>query len=227
MAAAHKSSSYKPVDAPNPFREGQDKAYADILLDKTREARWWRLTGAGCIALFAVSIVISYATLRAQKTVPVLVNVMPSGEAQYLGEVRQNGTTAVPEAAIQYQVRRFIANLRSVSTDRQVLYNNVDECYAMITSTYEPVMTRSLRSASPFELVGKLRRSVEVESILKITGNSYQIDWAETVIEQTGSPKHTRFRALVTVRLLPATDTSIKKNPLGIYIENCEMTELR
>jgi type IV secretion system protein VirB5 len=227
MAATHKSSSYKPVDAPNPFREGQDKAYADILLDKMKEARWWRLTGAGCLALFAASIVISYATLRAQKTVPVLVNVMPSGEAQYLGEVRQNGAAAAPEAAIQYQARKFVTNLRSVSTDRQVLYNNIDECYAMITSSYEPVLTRSLRSASPFDLVGKLRRSIEVESVLKITGNSYQIDWTETVTEQAGSPKHARFRALVTVRLLPVTDASIKKNPLGIYVENFEMTELK
>jgi type IV secretion system protein VirB5 len=139
MAATHKSASYKPIDAPNPFREGQDKAYADILQDKVRETRWWRLTGAGCLALFALSIALFYYALNLQKTVPVLVNVMPSGEAQYLGEVRANAGVQVPEAAIQYQVRKFVSNLRSISTDRQVVYNNIDECYAMITSGYEPV----------------------------------------------------------------------------------------
>jgi type IV secretory pathway TrbF-like protein len=34
------------------------------------------------------------------------------------------------------------------------------------------------------------------------------------------------MRALVTVKLLPVTDAAVRKNPLGIYIENCEMTEL-
>jgi type IV secretory pathway TrbF-like protein len=66
-----------------------------------------------------------------------------------------------------------------------------------------------------------------VESVIKITASSYQIDWIEHVIEQTGSPRNARFRALVTIKLLPVTDGTIKKNPLGIYIENFEMTELR
>jgi type IV secretion system protein VirB5 len=227
MPPPHKSALYKPIDLPNPFREGQDKAYADILLDKQKEMKWWRgVIGVGFLALFSASLCFNIYAVNLQKTVPVLVNVMPSGEAQYLGEVRQNAALAVPEAAIQWQVRKFVANLRSVSTDPQVLYNNIDECYAMITNRFEPVMTRSLRSASPFDLVGKTRRSVEVESILKITGSSYQIDWIETSIDGQASRKTARMRALVTVALLPVNENTIKKNPLGIYIENYEVTQL-
>jgi type IV secretion system protein VirB5 len=151
---------------------------------------------------------------------------MPSGEAAYLGEVRQTGgALQVPESAVLYQVRKFIANLRSVSTDAQVLYNNIDECYSMVTTTYEPIMTRMLRSASPFDLVGKLRRTVEIESAIKVTGSSYQVDWLETAIE-TGSQKRQRMRALITVKILPTDNNIIKKNPLGIFIDNCELTEL-
>ncbi|MDR2133598.1 MAG: hypothetical protein LBP27_00720 [Treponema sp.] len=226
MPALHKSAVYKPVEIENPFRKGQDKAYADILLDKMRETKWWRVVGAGSLVLHLVSLGYFIYAVNLQKTVPVLVNVMPSGEAQYLGEVRQNEAVQIPEPAIQFQVRKFIGNLRSVSTDAEVLYNNIDECYAMVTSGYAPVMTRFLRSASPFELVGKTRRTVEVESVLKITGTSYQIDWTETSVGGSGIRNAARMRAIVTVKLLPATDTSIKRNPLGIYIENCEMTEL-
>jgi type IV secretion system protein VirB5 len=223
----HKSALYKPVEIPNPFREGQDKAYADILLDKQKEMKWWRgVIGGGFLVLFLISIFFNIYAVSLQKTVPVLVNVMPSGESQYLGEVRQNAALAVPEAAIQFQVRKFITNLRSVSTDAQVVYNNIDECYAMVTNKYEPIMTRSLRNASPFDLVGKTRRQVEVESVLKITGSSYQIDWIESSIDNQASRKTARMRALVTVVLLPVSDATIKKNPLGIYIENCEVTQL-
>jgi type IV secretion system protein VirB5 len=227
MPSLHKSAAYKPLDVPNPFREGQDKAYADILQDKMKETRWWRgIVGAGVLILSFVNFCFFVYAVRQQKTVPVLINVMPSGESQYLGEVRQSGVLQVPEAAILFQVRKFITNLRSISTDYQVVYNNIDECYVMITSAYAPILTRMLRDSSPFDLVGKVRRTVEVESALNITARSYQIDWIEATIDSSSSRKTARMRALVTIQLIPATDATIKKNPLGIYIENCEMTEL-
>ena len=227
MSAIHKSTTYKPAEIPNPFREGQDKAYADILLDKMKEMKWWRgVVGTGILAVSVINFIFFVYAVSLQKTVPVLVNVMPSGESAYLGEVRQTGTLQVPEAAVLYQVRKFITNIRSVSTDPQVLYNNIDECYAMVTGSYEPVMTRMLRSASPFNLVGKIRRTVEIESALKTTGSSYQIDWTETSIETGGNQKKQKMRALVTVKMLPAGSDVIRKNPLGIFIDNCEWTEL-
>ena len=226
MPAPHKNTVYKTLDIPNPFKEGQDKAYADILMDKMKETSRWRLTAFGSLILFAVSLGISAHAVSLQRTVPVLINVMPSGETQYLGEVRQTGALQVPEAAILYQVRRFITNLRSISTDYQVLYNNIDDCYAMVTQGYAQIMTRMLRESSPFDLVGRVRRTVEIESALRITGRSYQIDWTETVIDGSASRRVTRMRAVVTVLLIPPTDQTIRRNPLGIYIENAEMTEL-
>jgi type IV secretion system protein VirB5 len=223
----HKNTTYKLPDIPNPMRTGQDKAYADILKDKMDEMRWWRgFVGIGILVLFAISLVFFVSVLNRQQTVPVLVNVMPNGEAQYLGEVRQQGARQVPEASIQYQVRLFITNLRSVSTDAQVLYDNIDLLYAMVTTSYNPIMTRFLRDASPFTLVGKTRRTVEIESLLRITTNSYQVDWIESTVDNAAARTSRRMRALVTTTLLPTTDDTIKRNPLGIYIDNCEMTEL-
>jgi type IV secretion system protein VirB5 len=227
MASIHKNTTYKPLEISNPFRDGQDKAYADLLQDALNDKQFWKkFVGGGSLFLFFLSLCFSCYALSQQKTVPVLINVMPSGETQYLGEVRQSGTVQVPEAAIQYQARRFITNLRSVSTDAQVLYNNIDECYAMITGSYEPVMTRFLRDASPFNLVGKIRRTVEIESVLKPTSSSYQIDWVEVTMDTSGARTSVKMRALVTIKLLPAREETIKKNPLGIYIDNCEMTEV-
>jgi type IV secretion system protein VirB5 len=226
MPAPHKKTVYKALDLENPFREGQDRAYADLLWENKRELRWWRgIVGPGSLILFFISFCFNMCQTMQQKTVPVLVNVMPSGESQYLGEVRQ-GSMQVPEAAIHWQVRKFISNLRTVSTDYQVVYNNIDDCYTMVTASYQQIMTRQLREHSPFELVGKLRRTVEIESVLNVTARSYQVNWAETTVDTSSTRKIARMRAVVTVRLIPPTDETIKKNPLGIYIENCEMTEL-
>ena len=227
MPPVHKSTTYKDAPAPNPFLEGQDKAFGDILLFTQKEMKWWRnIVGPGSLILFLISVCFFVYTISLQRTVPVLINVMPNGEAAFLGEVRQNAPPQIPESAILYQARKFISNLRSISTDPQVLYNNIEECYAMVTSSYEPVMTRALRASSPFNLVGKMRRSVEIESVLKITNNSYQVDWIETSLDVGGTPKKSRMRSLITIKVLPTNENTIKKNPLGIYIDNCEITEL-
>jgi len=226
MASTHKKTDYKLPDIPNPFLAGQDKAYGEILADKMKEVKLLRRTLFVNIGLFIIALILFFTAINQQKTVPVLINVMPSGETQYLGEVRQNANIQVPEAAVVYQVRTFVTNIRSISTDYQILYQNIDDCFHMVTSQYSPIMRQMLLSNSPFELVGKQRRSVDIESVLNITGRSYQINWSETVIESSNSPKTKKYRAVVTVRFITPTDVTIKRNPLGIYIENFEMTEL-
>jgi len=224
--SVHKKPVYKPIDAPNPFLNESDKAYAEILADKMKEAQKWRQTTFAHVGLFFIALILFFVALSRQQTIPVLVNVMPSGESQYIGEVRQNGSFNVPDAAIHYQIRTFVHNLRSVSTDYQVVYSNIEDCFQMVTSSYSPLMRSMLLAASPFELVGKMRRTVEIESVLHVTGRSYQINWTENVIESQSSPKNSKMRAVVTIRLVVPTDATIKRNPLGIYIENFEMTEL-
>jgi len=226
MPATHKSSLYKPLDVPNPFKEGGDKAYADLLQNEINEKTWWRRIGTFSLLMFLINFCFFIYAVNQQKTVPVLVNVMPSGESQYLGEVRQNGELQIPEAAILYQIRKFIFNLRSISIDYQVLYDNIDECFSMATSGFSPVLRTMILNNNPFELVGKTRRTVSVESVLHITARSYQINWIENTLDTSSSQKPVKMRAVVTIQLITPNDTTIRKNPLGIYIENCEMTEL-
>ena len=226
MPAQHKPTVYKPHDIANPLLQGQDQAYSYLFEnEKKRSDFFMRVTGIGSLALFAAALALFYLSISRQQVIPVMVNVLPSGEASYLGEVKQ-GEFQVPEAAIFYQVRKFIANLRTIPTDPYVLNSNILECYAMITSSYEAVFTSNLRANSPFPMVGKVRRSVEIETAIHITGNSYQIDWIESTFESGGNPARSRMRALVTVRLITPDPSFIKSNPLGIFIEACEWTRI-
>jgi type IV secretory pathway TrbF-like protein len=67
---------------------------------------------------------------------------------------------------------------------------------------------------------------VEIETVIKITGSSYQIDWFETVSETSGRRDTVRMRALITIKLLPVTDETVKVNPLGIYVDALEITRI-
>jgi len=225
MPAQHKKTVYQPLDIKNPFKDGEG-AYADILADRIKEAQTWRKSTLVNAVLFIIALILFWYAISRQQVIPVLINVMPSGESQYLGEVRQTGSIQVPEASIHYQIRAFISNYRTVSTDYQVVYNNIDNCFFMVTQNYSPIFRQMLLDNSPFALVGKIRRTVEIESILLITGRSYNVNWTETVYDASANLTTAKMRAVVTIRLVTPTDATIKRNPLGIYIENFEMTEL-
>ena len=229
MPAKHKSTVYAPLKVKNPFSLGGDRAFADLYLAERRRADLFlRVFGFGSLGLFACALAILYYAVSLQRHVPFLVNVMPSGEASYLGEVRQAGQFQVPEAAIFYQVRKFISNVRSIPSDPYVLSNNITECYQMATSAYGPALDRILRANSPFPLVGKIRRTVEIESTLRVTGSSYQVDWVESSVEPGGSPVSRKMRGLVTLAFI-APDPSrdwIRTNPLGIFVDACDWTEI-
>jgi type IV secretion system protein VirB5 len=227
MPATHKSITYKSGDAPNPFQKGGERAYTDLFFEAQKRARFLLFVIApGSLLCFAISLALFNVSISRQQKIPILLNVMPSGEAAYLGEVREAGEIRVPEAAIFYQLRKFITNYRSISIDYQVLFNNIKECYSMISGSYEPIFTRVLDANNPFPLLGRVRRGVEIESILRITGDSYQVDWIETSIEGGNTPASRKMRALLTVRIIPPDPSFIKTNPLGIFIEAFEWTEL-
>lgn len=226
MPAPHKPTTYKPPPVSHPLHQGQDKAFSYLLENEIKSKKWWQFfVGIGSLSFFAAALALFYISLTRQDIIPVLVNVLPTGESAYIGEVRQ-AQFQVPEAAIFYQVRKFIINIRTIPVDPYVLNTNINECYAMITSSYEQIFTPNLRANSPFPLLGKIRRSIEIESTLRITGNSYQVDWTESTFESGGNPSRVKMRALVTVRLITPDPSFIKDNPLGIFIEACEMTQI-
>jgi len=227
MPAQHKATNYKPQNVKNPYLDGKGKAYGDILEKAQKKSQFLLYIITPCsLGLFAITLLLFFHAISLQATVPVLVNVMPTGEAAFLGEVRHTGEVAVPEAAIVFQVRTFITNMRSIPADAQVLYSNINQSYAMVTSAHEPHMTRHLRANSPFPLVGSVRRTVEKESIIRVTGNSYQADWTEVSVSQGGSPTRRRMRGLITIILIPPQPSFIRYNPLGIFIDAFEWTEL-
>jgi len=226
MPATHKRQFFKALEIKNPFHEGQDRAFGDLLYDKIKEAQLWRRLTLIIIGLSVINLIFFIVSVNQQKTVPVLVNVMPSGESQYLGEVRQGSGIQVTDASIHFQIRSFITKLRTVSTDYQVVYDNIDDCFIMVTADYQNILRQKLFDDSPFVLVYRIRRTIDIESILHITGRSYNVNWTEYIIDTQNNQRTVRMRAVITIRLIQPTDATIRRNPLGIYIENFEMTEL-
>jgi type IV secretory pathway TrbF-like protein len=225
MASLHKSTTYTPLALNNPF-EAQDKKYGDLLLNAQKEKRVYQVIALVCLVFTGLAICGLFYGVSLQKNIPYLVNVMPTGESRYLGEVRYTGDLQVPESAVQFQVKTFLTYLRTVPGDYDMLYRDITLCYNMVTSECEKKMTRELTENSPFKVSKSgTRKTLQIESILKLTNGTYQLDWIESTTAG-GQVKRERLRGLFTVKLLAPTEKNIQTNPLGIYIDNYDITTL-
>jgi type IV secretory pathway TrbF-like protein len=225
VASLHKPTTYAPLALNNPF-EARDRRYGELLLNERKEKNLYRIIALVCLGFTGLSIVGLFYGVSLQKNIPYLVNVMPTGESQYLGEVRRNGSLEIPEAAVQFQVRTFLTYLRSIPGDREMLYRDITLCYSMVTAECEKKMTRELTGDSPFKASRDgIKRTLQIESVLKLTNGTYQLDWTEST-SSGGQTSRSRLRGLFTVKLLAPTDKNRQANPLGIYIDNYDITAL-
>jgi type IV secretion system protein VirB5 len=226
---AKKVEKYKVLTIDNPFGKA-DVVYTDIIEDARREKRRWQNVGLFSLVFFLASFYVMYRAVNLQQTVPVLITMSEWGEATYKGAVNIESSKLreIPETAIQYQVRDFITKLRTIPLDGEVLYRDIAQCYEMVTAACEKKMTRALRDEDPFGAAGKRKRNVTIESVLKLSSSTYQVDWieAESVVGSTSSVSY-RVRGVVTIELLIPSEEKRVNNPLGIYIADYDITVLK
>jgi type IV secretion system protein VirB5 len=223
MGSLRKSTVYKPLPLKNPF-EAAGGVYHDLLKEAKDDKKKWQSAAFVSLGFVVCCIGILVYAVSMRKTVPVLVAVAQWGEAQYLGEVKASSSMRVPETAIQYQIRDFITDLRGIPGDSDILYRDITRCYDMVTAKGEKKMTSELRAADPFKDVGRIKRSVTIETILRLSTGTYQADWIES---SSGTDSRTiHYRGLFTVKLLEPPEKKRVSNPLGIYIDDYDMTEL-
>jgi hypothetical protein len=75
------------------------------------------------------------------------------------------------------------------------------------------------RSNSPFEKAKTTTVAIEVNNIVALSNQSYQIDWTEFERDRKGKETgERRFRGIATVTLTPPQDEqTIRLNPIGLY----------
>lgn len=184
------------------------------------------IAGAG----FALSLIVMVWAINLPKTVPVLVSINDFGEAKYIGEVNRINYSGikVPEVAIEYQIRKFVTNKFTIPGDAEVLRNNLKECYSCLTRDTSSKLSAELKEHNPLHDVRDMRKKVDIESVLKTTKNTYQVDFTITKSAPNDMNKMTvRMRGLITMVLLEPHDDDKILNPLGIYFSAYDFTELK
>lgn len=204
--------------------------YEKLEKENKKTENKWKFFAYISIGGFVAALLVMIWALNLPKSVPILVSLSDFGEAKYIGEVNRinyNGVK-VPEIAIEYQIRKFVTNKYTVPGDAEVLRNNLIDCYSCLTIETSNKFGSELKEHNPLKDVQIFRRKVDVESVLKTSKNSYQVDFFITQTNPyNGNKIVTRMRGLLTMNLLEPQDDDKILNPLGIYFSTYDFTEIK
>jgi type IV secretory pathway TrbF-like protein len=157
------------------------------------------------------------------KAVPHIIEVDRLGAATYHGPVGQSDYVPT-EAVITYHLRRFIEDTREISSDLAVLKKNWLDAYLLLTPRGGNMLSAFVQKPEndPFRRAQDERVTIEILSVVRAAGDTWQLDWRESSWDKGGSPlgEPVIWRAMLrTVVATPKTAEAMQKNPIGLYVD--------
>jgi type IV secretion system protein VirB5 len=191
-----------------------------------KAATAWRFVGITGMLMAVVGF--SYALFQSTqvKLVPYIVEVDRLGTAVTAGFPQQ--IEYADPRVVRATLGTFVSNFRSVTPDAVVQKQYIDRTYALLR-TSDPATEKInawFRGNSPFEKAKTATVAIEVNNVVPLSNQSYQIDWTEYERDRKGKETAVRrFRGIATVTLTPPQDEGvIRLNPIGLYLRDFEWT---
>jgi type IV secretion system protein VirB5 len=184
--------------------------------------RAWRLTAILALSCAVMSIAGVVFLASQNRLVPYVVVVDKLGSA--VAVRRADVATAPDERVIRAQLARWIQSVRSVYTDAGAERTVIQDAYAMVNQhgPANKALNEFFKTHQPFERAKSETVGIEVASVLPITGNTWRVEWTETVRGRDGSVvSQTTQQASITISINPPKDeATILLNPMGIYVDS-------
>ena len=115
---------------------------------------------------------------------------------------------------------KFIRELRSVSSDPQIVQANIDRLYNRVTGNAADQVTDYIRETDPRNRLKNETVTIKIASILPLSDQTYQIDFRETVWTKSLRIKSdTHYRCIASFEIYtPRTNKQALYNPIGLYV---------
>ena len=210
-------------DADTPYRRARQEWDARMG-SAVVAAHHWRLASFSSLGLVLVAIGGMIYLGAKPKAVPHIIQIDAIGAPAYLGPVGRAASQYVPtDATIKYHLRRFLEDTRTLSSDSAVLRKNWLEAYTLVTPRGANMLSAyvSKPENDPFKRAASERVTTEVAAMVRVSAETWQIDWRETGWDKSGAPTASvvwrgMFRVLIET---PKTEDAMTKNPIGLYID--------
>ena len=207
------------ADTPQPATPYQAAAQVwDERIGSARvQARNWRTMAFGSLALaagFSAALVWQSAN---GSIVPWVVQVDRLGQAQAVAPAVGDYQPNDPQIA--FYLAHFIEQVRSIPADPVIVRQNWLRAYDFATQGGALALNDYARANDPFAKVGKQQVSVDVSSVIRASPVSFRIAWVERRYQDGSLASTERWSAILTIVVQAPRDAdTLRKNPLGIYI---------
>jgi len=162
----------------------------------------------GAVLLAMVGLVV---LARQPKPIPHIIEVDHLGAAVYRGAVTQAAADySPPESVIKYELRRFLEDTRTVSWDLLIDKRNWIDAFALVTAHAGYTLSAYVQAPEndPAKRAEDVRVAIELLSAVRISAESWQVDWRETTFDNSGQPQGSPsvWRAMFSPRHPAAED---------------------
>lgn len=189
-------------------------------------ARAWRIVGILGLSMAVIGFTYAMYLSTQVKLVPYIVEVDKLGTSITAGFPQQ--IEYADPRVVRATLGNFVTSFRSITPDAVVQKQYIDRTYALLR-TSDPSTQKVnawFRGNSPFEKAKTATVSIEVNNIVALSNQTYQIDWTEYERDRKGKETGTRrFRGIATVTLTaPQDEAIIRLNPIGLYVQDFDWT---
>lgn len=205
--------------------------YDQFINKLVRQNRLWQSVGICSVIMLLGTIIGWFRILNIQREIPIVIEVNELGRAKYIGDIGNKSYLqgyTVKDYMIEAVLRDFISCTRDICADQEVMSKNYQQAAAWCSNELKLKLRDELIAEDPFAMIGRTRRTVSIESGIKITDSTWQYDWFDINNDIYGKEiSKPRYRGMFTVTVKePQTDNERYQNPLGIYIVDYNISKI-
>lgn len=223
--APPKKSASKPA---NPYIENQEAADDRYMNLAVSRQNWIRAFQIIC-ALLAVSIGFNGYYSTQSKYIPYYILVDKLGHVISFGAVDKTNPID-PKRIIRKTMMEWIEDSRAVISDKLEMKRKIDKVYAHVgaNSKVKKQLDAYYKARNVFKLAETQTIAAEITLAIPRGGNTWEIEWTETVMSQNGEvigmPE--RWKAIITYDMVSYdTEKAINANPTGIVTTEFSWTK--
>jgi type IV secretion system protein VirB5 len=212
-----------PVETP--YMRAQ-QVWDDRMGSARAQAANWRLAA---FAAFGLSFVTLSGYIYERSNTHVATYVIPVDQAGRPGTIELAGRAYQPtKAETAYFLSDWVSWVRSRSPSDAVVnaasalraYNFVDGSGRGELDALEKA-SQAAMAATPNQAV-----TVQVQSVIQRSPNSFQVNWTETAFREGDTAKVTRWTGIFgTIVKPPHDEAALRRNPLGIFINSVQISQ--
>jgi type IV secretion system protein TrbF len=222
-------------DFENPYLTAR-RSWNDHVGAVVSQRQTWQVIGilSLLIALAGVGGIIHIGSQS--KFIPYVIEVDKLGQPMAAGPVQS--TSRADPRVIHAMVAEFVGDARLVTPDVALQRRAVFRVYSKL-SPNDPATQKMNEwlngspDSTPFRRAEKEMVSIEINTVIPQTPDTWQVEWIETTRDRQGTPKGkpVHWRALVTVYIAEVTpqttDEQLRNNPLSVYVRDFSWTRIQ